>query len=467
MERLKTGIRSLDDVLYGGIPLYSLNIVAGPPGSGKTIFVQNIIFNNAKSGLKSLYLTTISESQFKMVRHLHEFSFFQDDFLGEKFIYSDLGSVLRKQGSEKALEYIAEMIKIHRPDILVIDSFKAIRDIFPDERHFKTFVFDLAATLSIWEVTVFLIGEYEENELTHLSEFAIADGIFYLYGQGEARFQKRFLRILKLRGTDFERGEHLFEIGPLGIELYPRMKPKENVLNYKVSSEKKGTGIKELDEMLDGGLKEGTITLISGATGTGKTVFALKFLLDGAENGERGVLISFEEPIDQIKENAHKIGLDLDKYLKDGLIEIRFISPIELDVDRHAFEIMDMIKKDTVHRFVIDSISAFEGSVTDIQKYKDYMWALAQMLKREGVTSIFTILNENPFSPMVVTNIQISLIADNIIVLRYVEDNSKIRKVLTILKARGSDHSKELREYEITSQGITILNKLDIENMMR
>ncbi|WP_027355977.1 ATPase domain-containing protein [Desulfofundulus thermocisternus] len=467
MDKLKTGIKNLDHILDGGIPVYSLNIVSGSPGSGKTIFVQNIIFNSARNGLKSLYLTTISESQFKMVRHLQEFEFFLDDVLGDKVIYGDLGTVLRKQGTDKGLEYLSQMIKKHRPNIVVIDSFKAIRDIFPDEKTFKAFVFDLAAALSIWEVTVFLVGEYEEQELTRLSEFAVADGIFHLYGQEEKRFQKRYLRILKMRGTNFEQGEHLFQISHAGIEVYPRMKPEGIELQYEVRSGRKGFGITRLDEMLCGGLIEGTITLISGSTGTGKTALALKFLLEGAERGEKGLFLSFEESVAQLQNTARHLGWEIDKYLADGRLDIKFISPIELDVDKHAFEILDMVREKKVERLIIDSISAFESSVSDLQKYKDYLWAMAQQLKKQHVTPIFTVLNENLFSPMVVTKTQISLIADNIIFLRYVEDGSSIKKVIGILKARGSDHDKALMEYEITKNGINILGKLDKADMLR
>ncbi|ACA59221.1 ATPase domain-containing protein [Candidatus Desulforudis audaxviator] len=467
MDKLRTGIKNLDHILDGGIPVYSLNVVSGSPGSGKTIFVQNIIFNTARNGLKSLYLTTISESQFKMVRHLQEFEFFSDDFLGDKVVYEDLGAVLRKQGADKGLEYLTQMIKKHLPDIVVIDSFKAIRDFFPDEKAFKAFVFDLAAALSIWEVTVFLVGEYKEQELTLLGEFAVADGIFHLYGQEEKRFQKRYLRILKMRGANFEQGEHLFQISHAGIEVYPRMRPEGKELQYEARPGRKGFGITGLDEMLCGGLTEGTITLISGGTGTGKTALALKFLLDGAEKGEKGLFLSFEQPVNQLQDTARRLGWEIDRYLAEGRLDIKFISPIELDVDKHAFEILDMVREKKVDRFVIDSISSFESSVSDIQKYKDYLWAIGQQLKRRHITTIFTVLNEDLFSPMVVTKAQISLMADNIIILRYVEDYSSIKKVLGILKARGSDHNKALREYEITPNGINILGKLNRADMLR
>lgn len=467
MDKLITGVKNFDSILGGGIPVYSLNIVSGAPGSGKTIFVQNIIFNSARSGLKSLYLTTISESQFKMVRHLQGFEFFSDDLLGDKVIYGDLGLVLRKQGTDNALEYLTGMIKKHLPNIVVIDSFKAIRDLFPDEKTFKAFVFDLAAALSIWEITVFLVGEYEEQELTLLSEFAIADGIFHLYGQGEKRFQKRFIRIRKMRGTSFEQGEHLFQISPAGIEVYPRMRPEGKELRYEVKQGRKGFGIPNLDEMLSDGLLEGTITLISGGTGAGKTIFALKFLLEGAEKGEKGIFLSFEEPVAQILNTARHLGWEIDRHLAEDRLDIKFISPVELDVDKHAFEILDMIRGKKVERFVIDSISSFENSVSDLQKYKDYLWALGQQLRRRHINTIFTAVNDDPFSSLIVSKTQISLIIDNIIILRYVEDNSHIKKVLGIMKTRGSDHNKDLREFEITPNGISILGKLDRADMLK
>ncbi|AEG14331.1 putative circadian clock protein, KaiC [Desulfofundulus kuznetsovii DSM 6115] len=467
MERLITGIKNLDYILGGGIPAYSLNIISGSPGSGKTIFVQNIIFNNARNGLKSLYLTTISESQLKMVRHLQGFEFFSNDLLGDRVIYGDLGAVLRSQGASEGLDYLTRMIKEHLPNIVVIDSVKVIRDLFPDEKTFRAFVFELAAVLSIWEITAFLVGEYEEQELTRLSEFAIADGIFHLYGQEEKRFQKRYMRVLKMRGTSFQHGEHLFQIGPVGIEVYPRMRPEGEELRYDVKLGRKEFGICGLDEMLCGGLLEGTITLISGATGTGKTMFALKFLLEGAEKGEKGVFLSFEEPVDQLQNTARCLGWEIDKYLAEGQLEIKFISPVELDVDKHAFEILDMIGEKKVERFVIDSISSFESSVTDIQKYRDYLWAIGQQLRRRHVTTIFTVLNEDLFSPLVVSRAQLSLITDNIIILRYVEDNSSIRKVLGILKTRGSNHDNSLREYEISPEGINVLGRLAKADMLK
>lgn len=146
---------------------------------------------------------------------------------------------------------------------------------------------------------------------------------------------------------------------------------------------------------------------------------------------------------------------------------MEFVSPVELDVDKHIFEIMKMVSEKGIKRLVIDSISSFEDSVTDLQKYKDYLWALVQMLKVRSITAVFTVLTEDLFSPVVVTRTKTSLLADNIIILRYVERNSTIKKALSILKARGTNHSRDLREYEITASGIEIMEKLDVQDMLR
>lgn len=467
MDRVKTGIKGLDDlVLNGGVPVYSVNIIAGPPGSGKTIFVQNLVFNGVRQGLRAVYLTTLSEPQFKMVRNLQDFAFFDGALLGERLIYQDFGSVFRREGPAGGLRFVDKVLKEYSPDLLVIDSLKTIRDLFESEKDFRIFIFDLAALLSVWEVTSFLVGEYEEDDLTKLSEFAVVDGIIYLYGQEEKRFQRRFLRILKMRGADFQRGEHLFRITTRGIEVYPRTKPQGKELVYRLATGKRAFGIAGLDEMLRGGLPEGTVAIISGSTGTGKTLFALRFLLEGAFCGERGMLISFEEPEDQIVGSAHGVGWDVAGVIKRNLLDIYFLSPIELDVDYHGIEILERIKESGIKRLVIDSISSFESSVPDFQKYHDYLWALVQTLKRHQVTALFTVLNHELFSPLVVSQTHLSSLADSIIFLRYAEHHNSLKRVLGVLKLRGSDHDKTLREYEITSAGIEVLGKIEKEGIL-
>lgn len=468
MERLVTGIENFDEVLGGGIPLYSVNIIAGNPGSGKTILVQNILFNAARRGLKSLYFTTISESQFKMVRNLANFKFFDNSFLGEQIIYRDLGLILKKEGLSGAFATIDDLMKKFRPDILVIDSFKALRSLVDSEKEFRAMVFELASKLAVWETTAFLVGEYIEEELSTLSEFAIADGIIYLYGQQERKFQKRYLRILKMRGTGTIPGEHIFLIDKDGIKLYPRMLLSQEELVYDVEKGlglevRDSFGIEGLDNLLGGGIYRGSSTLLVGATGTGKTLLSLKFALEAAQKGEKALYISYEETPEQIISLAEGIGFkEIRQRIREGSLILKFYSPVEIDVDIHAYEILEYVKKYNIKRLVLDTVSSLETTIGNNQKYRDILWSLTQNLKRRKITTIYTFetLNLNLFNTFNVTDLGISLLADNIIFMRYYEEDAEIKRAIGVLKTRRSNHEKGIYQYVIESSGVSILGKI-------
>lgn len=226
LDRITTGVGRLDEILYGGIPRYSLVFINGLPGAGKTILSQQAVFANARRGRTSLYLSTISEPPVKLLRFLQGFTFFDPELFGTKVIYGDLGDALRRDGAAGLIKQVDELVREHRPDIVVIDGFKALRDFIRDPLAFREFTLDLAIRLSTWEVTSLLVGEYGPDDLREGTEFGIADGIIYVYGTEEAAKQKRFLRVMKMHGTRFFAGEHFFEIGPQGITLYPRLAPE-------------------------------------------------------------------------------------------------------------------------------------------------------------------------------------------------------------------------------------------------
>lgn len=252
IERIITGISQLDTILHGGIPRYSLVFVAGLPGTGKTILSQQIVFANANQGRTCLYLSTFSEPTIKALRYLQGFSYFDPALFGQRVIYGELGSAMQQGGAEALLQQLDDLIRTHRPNIIVIDSFKALRDRITDPFAFRQFTLDLSVRLSTWEVTTLLVGEYAEADLGTDPEFAIADGIIYLYGTEEAERQKRFLRVMKMRGTPFFNGEHFFDIDADGVSVYPRMTPHV-AGSYALASTRTGSVITGLNEMLGGG----------------------------------------------------------------------------------------------------------------------------------------------------------------------------------------------------------------------
>jgi circadian clock protein KaiC len=383
------------------------------------------------------------------------FTFFEPDLFASKVIYGDLGGPLRKDGPADLIKQLDQLVREHRPELLVIDSFKALRDTIRDPLAFREFTSDIAIRLSAWEVTALLVGEYSAEDVREGPEFAIADGILYLYGTEEAEKQKRFLRVMKMRGTPFFAGEHFFEIGAEGITLYPRMAAGITG-EYEFPGNKKGSAVAGMTEMLGGGVFESTATLISGGTGSGKTLLALSFLVEAARRGEPGLLVSFEESPRQITRNSQSFGWDLPDLHKRELLDIFHVSPSELNVDRHAFTIRERAEQIGAKMVVIDSITAFEAAVPDLAKYQSHLWAIADYFKRNGVTVIMTTEAKGPFEPLEISTAGVSFIADNIIFLRYVEVGGEIKRVVGVLKMRGSRHDKHLRELLIDPPKIAV-----------
>lgn len=465
LERITTGAARLDEILHGGIPCYSVVFVAGLPGTGKTILSQQILFANARQGNSGLYLSTISEPPIKVLRFLQGFTFFDPALFGSQVMYSDLGSALRRGGPRELLSELDGLVRDRRPALVVIDSFKALRDTIHDPLAFREFISDMAVRLSAWEVTSLLVGEYSAEDVREGPEFAIADGILYLYGTEEAERQKRFLRVMKMRGTPYFAGEHLFEISVQGITVYPRMLP-EVMGEYEFTGRRTGSTIAGMDDMLGGGVYESTTTLISGGTGSGKTLLALSFLVDAARRGIPGLHVSFEESPRQIKRNAREFGWEIEDLMRRRLLEFLHVSPSELDVDRHAFVIKERADALGARLVAIDSITAFEATVPNLARYQSYLWAINDYFKRNRVTAIMTTEAPDPFAPLEISTRGVSFVADNIIFLRYVEVDGEIKRAVGVLKMRGSRHDRHLRELVIDPPRLAVGPPLAVAGML-
>ncbi|MDI7274551.1 MAG: ATPase domain-containing protein [Anaerolineae bacterium] len=455
IERVSTGVSRLDAILHGGIPRYSAVFVAGLPGTGKTVLAEQALFANARQGRTGLYLSTISEPPIKVLRFLQGFTFFDPALFGTTVHYGDLGTALHQGGPPALLEALDDIVREIRPSLVVIDSFEALRDAMRDRLEFRQFTSDLAVRLSVWEVTSLLVGGYSAEDVREGAEFAIADGIIYLYGTEEAEMQRRYLRIMKMRGTGYFAGEHFFDITSRGIAVYPRMVPQV-VGEYAFPTERISSAIEGLDEMLGGGLYRSTSTLISGGTGAGKTTVALSFLVAAARQGRPGLYVTFEESPQQLARNVESFGWDLEDAMRRRLIEVLHVSPSELNVDRHAFVIKEHADRLGAQMVAIDSITAFETAVADPARYQNYLWAISDYLKRRGVTVLMTADVTDPFAPLVISARGVSFLADSIIFLRYVEVEDEVRRAIGVLKMRGSTHDMHIRELVIEPGRVAI-----------
>lgn len=454
-ERLTTGVAALDEVLGGGVPCYASVFVAGLPGTGKTVLCQQALFANATRSIPALYLSTLAEPTLKMMRHVQSFSFFVSDMLGKEIIYNDIGRALAEDGAMGLLEGIDRLVKEHRPQFLVIDSFKVIREYLEDAAEYRRFISELVLKLATWEVTSFFVGEYSQQDIQTEPEFAIADGIIYLYGTEETTRQKRFLRIMKMRGIDFFSGEHLFEIRTDGIELFPRMDPR--ILGeYRAPNGRLKSAVEGLTEMMGGGIENSTSAVIVGSSGAGKSLTALSFLVAGAKEGRPGLLVTFEERADQLVRNAEQLGWNLAELIDQGMLDILHVSPSELDIDKHA--IVFKRRADAIHAetVVIDTISVIEASLLGETKAHDYLWAITDYFKRTGITVIMTYEGLASTDTGLLGDSQLSFLADAIVNLRLMEADGYFHRTISVPKMRGTKHDKAIREWFIEPSNIRV-----------
>jgi circadian clock protein KaiC len=457
LDRISTGSAAFDRILGGGLPIRSLNVIAGEPGAGKSLFALQMLFHAARNGKKCLYLTTLSEPSLKLVNYMQQFSFFEQRFVGREIVFADLGSALRTKGVEATLMEITSRVEREEPAIIVIDSFKAIRDILGDSAAVRTFVYDLAVHMATWGAMSLLVGEYTEAEISDSAEFAIADGILRFINRREEFTAIRQVEVLKLRGAGYVTGRHFFEISSDGLRFFPRVQSPETIDDVPTSpAERVSTGVHGLDMMLGGGLPRAGATVVQGGTGTGKTLLALQFLLDGAQRGEPGILFTLEETPSQLRQIAHGFGWDLRPHEERGLLTLSYVSPVELSTDWFLDRARQQVEQRKARRAVLDSLTSMAIGVQSDRRFKELVYAFTKHFRAMGVTLSMNMEVAELLGSAQLSGYGVSFAADNVLQLKYIELEGRLDRGISVLKVRGARHSSDVRKMTLEASGIEI-----------
>jgi circadian clock protein KaiC len=448
-----SGDDGLDLILGGGLPLNGINLIMGLPGSGKTMLCQQFMFAGATEERPAIYLSTVSEPFEKILRYAQTLSFFDPTAIGRSVFYEDLGRTVAGDGGLNAVtERIAALIKERRPGMIAIDSFKALAAFADDARGFRRFLHELAALLTAFPATCFWIGEYSEDEARTAPEFAVADGIISL---GTERANERTLRLIqvgKLRGSDFRSGRHTYRLSRGGITVFPRLADPRVADDYRLSDQRISSGIAPLDTMLAEGYAPGSSTLVAGPSGAGKTLMGLHFIFSGAANGQPGVIASLQENPIQLQKVARGFGWSLD----DDRVAVMYRSPNDVYIDEWVYELLGVVESTGATRVLIDSLSDLQYATPDPVRFREFVYSLTQRLSRAGISPVMTSELPDLFHVGRLAEYGISHLSDNVILLQYLRANSRLLRTVTVLKSRTSAHDPEIREFEITSDGIVL-----------
>ncbi len=461
INRLATGVPGLDDILGGGLPEFSFNLIAGPPGCGKTTLAHQLMFALATPERPALYLTVLGEPPLKMLRYQQQFRFFDSEAIHQSVHFVNLTDEMQTGDLNQALQRIVAEVEAHRPAFVFVDSFRSVilasnGGKGSPEYNLQMFVQQLGLLMTSWQATTFLIGEYFSEE-EHNPVFTVADGLIWLRQSVHRNSMVRKIEIMKMRGQETSPGLHTFRISadglrvfpPAGVASPPRMRaaPPDDQLGHRARM-----GVDGLDRMLDGGLPRGYSMLVAGPSGSGKSILATSFLAEGVRQGETGVIAAFEQDPNRTRNPA------LAQLIASGKIGLIDAHAADLSIEEILQLLVDEIERLKATRVVIDSLSGFELGVapTFREDFRESLSRLVASLAAAGVTVLMTSELEDRYTDLRFSPYGTAFMTDAIIVQRYIEVESRLLRVLAVVKVRASAHSNELREYTIDAQGLRV-----------
>lgn len=458
INRLATGVPGLDTVLGGGLPEFSFNLIAGPPGCGKTTLAHQMMFALASPERPAIYFTVLGEPPFKMLRYQQQFSFFESAAVNTSIRFINLTEEAAGGDLEKVLARIVDEVRAAGPGLVFVDSFRSVVMSSMSNgvpiNALQQFVQQLGVLMTSWQATTFLLGEYF-TETDANPVFTVADGLIWLRQSVERNSMVRKLEIMKMRGQATLPGLFTFRITEAGLKVFAPVvsTDTEQVRTRNRAADRLSMGVPGLDDMLGGGLPRGYSVLVAGPSGSGKSVLASAFLAEGAHHGETGVIATFEQHPNQGRDRTLAKLIDAGSI---GLVDSR--AARDLSIDEILVMLVAEVRRLRATRVVLDSLSGFELALapTFRSDFRESLSRLVATLSAEGVTLLMTSELEDRYTDLRFSPYGTAFMTDAIIVQRYIEVESRLRRVLAVVKVRGSVHSDSLCEFTISDAGIRL-----------
>ena len=463
IRQLPTAVPGLDQILGGGLPEFSFNLIAGAPGSGKTTLAQQIMFALAGPKCRAIYFTVVGEPPLKMLRYQQQYEFFDLQRVDESVRFVNLSQDLVGGTLDKTLARIVQEVEATSPGLVFVDSFRTVAQAAASaherEIDLPHFVQQLAIRLTGWQATTFLIGEYQPSEAEHDPVFTVADGLLWLHQSMDRNSMVRKIQVLKMRGQAPVPGLHTFRITGKGVQVFPRVivGPSEKPVRKHEPRQRLRLDIDELDQMLGGGIPAGYSVLVAGPSGSGKSVLATQFIMSGVRHDEPGILAVFEKRPNEYSQTPPG-GTAFGRMIRQGKVGVIHSRPLDLSIDETLYEIVEEIHRLKARRLVVDSLSGFELALapTFREDFRESLYRMVAVLTGMGITMMMTAELEDSYTGLRFSPHGTAFLTDVIIMQRYIELRGQLQRVMAVVKVRGSAHSKDFRAFEIDKSGIRI-----------
>ncbi|MDP9358832.1 MAG: Circadian clock protein KaiC [Chloroflexota bacterium] len=465
LPRLSTRNSGLDRVLGGGLLAGDTYLVTGEPGTGKTTLGNQLAFSHVAAGGRALVATLQTETHDRMLAHLRGFRFVDPGWVGERLSYVSLLGALQEGGLDAVLGTLVAAIRTQEATLLVVDGAGAAETFAATGFDYGRFLHGLQARTALLGCTVVLLSGNQEAS----GALAHVDGVLQLFNDPSGSRDLRWLRVAKLRGSDYLNGRNQFTIGTDGVTVFPRLEAALAELTpaWQEPTEPVAFGVPDLDAMLVGGLALGTTTQILGTPGAGKTMLGLHFLAEGARLGEPGLMAGFQETGPAVAATADRAGMGLGPHLASGLVQVLWRAPLELSPDAWAWQLLDAVEEHQPRRLVIDAFTDLVRLFADPQRIVPFAQALTNALRTRRVTSLFILEIDTFVGPRLDPPVPtLSATMDSGLLLRTVELGSSLRRLISVLKHRQQAADPTIREFVIGPHGITVGEPFDAADLL-